>query len=522
MNPTKILAAIDIGTNSFHLVIAEVNLTSGRFRILGKDKEIVRLGSGSTDMKYISETAMNRGIAALKRFCTIAESHSAEIRAIATSAVREALNKDEFLRRVRTQTDIKIEIASGTEEARLIHLGVLQSLPVFNKKILLIDIGGGSTEFLLGSGRKIVFSNSMKLGAVRFTERFFKTHGVNKKSIDECREFVKGSLTPMKREIQKKKFDTCIGSSGTINTLANIIRGTRGEDIEAVTGNNGFTFKKAELFAAVNLILKAPNTRKRGAIAGMDSGRVDIIVAGAIILEQIFKELKLESLTFSEYALREGIILDSIEKLHLKKQVTHLNDIRRSSVLHIAEMYHYEKTHGQHVASLALALFDQTKRIHKLTALEREYLEAAAILHEIGFYVSHALHHRHSYYLIRNADLLGFTENEKEIIANIARYHRKSHPKIKHEGFNMLSEEDRQTVIRLSAILRVADGLDRSHSALVKGFTVSSKGKTTTVKLAQKKGASVEMEVWGAERKKALFESTFKTNLVFSFGNKKK
>ena len=520
MHQKKILAAIDIGTNSFHLVIAEVNLTSGHFRILGKDKEIVRLGSGSTDMKYISETAMNRGIAALKRFCIIAESHSAEIHAIATSAVREALNKDEFLRRVRSQTDIKIEIASGSEEARLIHLGVLQSLPVFNKKILLIDIGGGSTEFLLGSGRKIIFSNSMKLGAVRFTERFFKTHGINKASIEECREFVKGSLAPMKREIEKRHFDTCIGSSGTAETLANIVRGLRGEDVDLVTSNNGFTFKKNELYAAVNLILKAPNSRKRGAIKGMDSGRVDIIVAGAIILEQIFKELKLESLTFSDYALREGIILDSIEKLHLKKQVTHLHDIRHSSVLHIAEMYHYEKNHGQHVASLALALFDQTKKIHKLGALEREYLEAASILHEIGFYVSHALHHRHSYYLIRNADLLGFTENEKEIIANIARYHRKSHPKIKHEGFNLLSEEDRQIVVRLSAILRVADGLDRSHSALVKGFKIAVKGKTAVVHLEQRKGNTVEMEVWGAERKKKLFEDTFKTSLVFSFGKK--
>lgn len=507
------LSAIDIGTNSFHLVNTEVNLSSGRFRVLGKDKEIVRLGSGSSDMKYISEAAMNRGIMTLKRFLKIADSYKSEVRAVATSAVREALNRDEFIRRVRTETGLKIEIASGIEEARLIHLGVLQALPVFNKKILLVDIGGGSTEFLVGKKRDILFSNSLKLGAVRLTERFFKSESLNKKSVEECRRFVRGNLAPVIRDLAGKKIELSIGSSGTIAALANIIRTNRGEDVDAPVNNVIFT--REELFDTIKLILKSPTSNKRAEIKGMDPLRADIIVAGAIILEQIFIGLNIEKMTVSEYALREGVILDSIEKLHLKGEVDHLHDIRYSSVIHLASGFHYEKNHAHHVALLALQLFDQTKTLHTLGGNEREYLEAAAILHDIGFYVSHAQHHRHSYYLIRNSELLGFTEEEKEIIANVARYHRKSHPKLKHQDFALLRDEERKIVIQLSAFLRIADGFDRSHASLVTGLMVTVQNRSVLIKALKNDGADMELELWGAERKKALFEEAFRRNVIF-------
>lgn len=512
----KNFAAIDMGTNSFHLVIAEVNLVTGRFRVLGKDKEIVRLGSGSSDMKYISEPAMNRGIMTLKRFQKIAESYNAEIRGVATSAVREALNKDEFLRRVRNETGIKIEIASGFEEARLIQLGVLQALPVYSKRILLVDIGGGSTEFLIGKRRDILFSNSLKLGAVRLTEGFFKQEALDKKAVEECRRFVKGSLQPITREVCEKRIDVCIGSSGTISSIANIIRGMRGEDIDAPINN--VSFCKDELLEAVKLILKTPTARKRAEIKGLDPLRSDIIVAGSIILEQIFIELKLEEMTISDYALREGVILDSIEKLHLKGEVNHLHDLRYSSIIHLAENFHYEKGHSHQVSKIALQLFDQTNAVHKLGYAQREYLEAAAILHDIGFYVSHAIHHRHSYYLIKNSDLLGFTENEKEIIANVARYHRKSHPKLKHEGFAFLSDEERILVTQLAAFLRIADGLDRSHASLVTGVQTTIQSRSLLIQVNHKKEVNLDMEIWGAERKKKLLEEVFKRNVIFLEG----
>ena len=512
-NPKKNLAAIDIGTNSFHLVIAEVNTETGRFKILGKEKEVVRLGSGSKDMKVLSNILMDRGIAVLKRFRTVADAFHADVRAIATSAVREAANGRDFFNRVRMETGIRMEIVTGSEEARLIYLGVIQALPVFHKKILLIDIGGGSTEFLIGEERSIHFSNSLKLGAVRLTECFFKSGTVSKKSIDECRKYVRGFLAPIVRDVKKQQFDVCIGTSGTINNLANIIRASRGEAIDLPLNN--VSFSRIELHRAVDTILSSTTLSERENIKGMDPDRADIFPAGAIILEQIVLALGIKSITVSDYSLREGILLDRIEKMHTRKPSKYLHNLRRSSVLQLAENYHYEKKHSHHVKYLALQLFDQTKSLHRLSEKAREYLEAATILHEVGLFVSHMQHHRHSYYLIRNAELFGYTENEKEIIANIARYHRKSHPKPKHEGFNFLSNEEMLLVTKLAALLRIADGLDRSHASKIHQLKVRKVKNKLRIRIYSKKKSHPDLELWGANRKKDLFEIVFRKKIEF-------
>src|SRR5512138_689145 len=191
------LAAVDIGTNSFHLIIAEADIESGSFKILGREKEIVRLGSGSTDMKYLSPEAITRGIETLKLFKGLADSAEAPLRAIATSAVREASNQYEFIRKAWNEAGVKIEVASGYEEARFIYLGVLQALQVFDKQILLIDIGGGSTEFLIGQKREILYDNSLKLGAIRFTQKFFEPDKIESKEIKECRKYIQGNMNPV-------------------------------------------------------------------------------------------------------------------------------------------------------------------------------------------------------------------------------------------------------------------------------------------------------------------------------------
>jgi exopolyphosphatase/guanosine-5'-triphosphate,3'-diphosphate pyrophosphatase len=505
--PTKNLAAIDLGTNSFHLVIVRASLPTGRFRILDREKEIVRLGSGSTDMKHLKPSAMNRGLAVLRRFRNIADSMKAEIRAIATSAVREALNSDEFIRKVRAATGIRVEIASGAEEARLIHLGILQALPVFDRRLLVIDIGGGSTEFLLGRRRQIFYSNSLKLGAVRLTQRFFKGGTVTERSVRECRSYVKGFLAPVKREVCDSRFEVCAGSSGTILNLANMIRLRRGEEEGAPLNN--IVFSNDELEEIVDEILSVKHPAHRAELEGLDPARADIIPAGAIILQQAMRELRIPSLTTSEFALREGIILDTIEKSRPDGRVDHLRNIRYQSVLNLLEQFHADPAHPRQVARLALHLFDATERLHRYGPVDREFLEAAALLHEVGFAVSHAQHHRHSYYLIRNAELLGFTENEKEIIANIARYHRKSHPKMKHEGFRALGKDDQERVRRLAGILRIADGLDRNHRANVRDLRARIRHGTVALSLRSARKKDLELEIWGAERKKQLFEEAF-------------
>ncbi|MFA5834334.1 MAG: Ppx/GppA phosphatase family protein [Bacteroidota bacterium] len=509
----KNIAAIDVGTNSFHLIVVEYSPSTGQFRTLAREKELVRLGSGSTDMKYLSENAMTRGIQALRLFKKIAAAFNAPIRAIATSAVREALNQEEFIRRAKTEAGIKLEIASGAEEARLIYLGVVQALPVFNKKILCIDIGGGSTEYVIGKKKKILSSNSIKLGAVRLSERFFPSGRVTEKSIKECRKYVRGMLTPIVREIGKYDYQQVIGSSGTAMNLAKIILSSRGERNELSLNN--IRFNDEELFSAVDTILSMEYPDDRVKIEGLDQSRADIIPAGAIILEQTFKEFGISEMTVSEYALREGIILDTMEKSVQRPSFHHLSDIRYNSVQHLSQQFHNEIKHGKQVSDLALKIFDQTGRWHKLSSAEREYLEAAALLHEIGLSISHALHHRHSYYIIKNGELLGFTENEKEIIANVARYHRKSHPKIKHEGFRLLSPEDQSIVSKLASILRIADGLDRTHSGKITDVKVRASGKRLRFQIASKRKNELEIEFWGADRKKELFEELFRVTVTF-------
>lgn len=508
------LAAIDIGTNSFHLVIVEADTKTGSFNILGREKENVRLGSGSTDMKYLQQDAMTRGIEALKRFKGLADSAGAKLRAIATSAVREAVNQQEFIKKAYEETGIRIEVASGIEEARYIYLGILQALPLFNKRMLLIDIGGGSTEFLTGYQRDIIYDNSLKLGAIRLTQRFFPDKEIESKQIKSCRRFISAYMTTVTRELLKYSWEVSVGSSGTITNLANIINVKRGGEPDAKLNN--FSFTRDELFETVDTILEARTVKQRLKIPGLDPARADIIPAGALITEQIFKELGIKEMTISEYALREGIIFDTIEKTYMFRHKNHLGDIRFRSVMHAMENFRIEKAHALHVTELALKIFDETKQLHKLGDTEREYLEAASILHEAGAFVSHSAHHRHSYYLIRNTEMLGFTENEKEIIANIARYHRKSHPKLKHTDFSKLTPEDQTVIRKLAAILRIADGLDRSHTSSVKNITAVIDSNTAVFTVSTNSSENNELEIWGAETKKALFEETFGVDVKFT------
>lgn len=507
----EIISAIDIGTNSFHQIIAKVN--KEKFSVIDRTKEVVRLGTGSSDMKYISEEAMDRGIITLKRFKKLSDLHNAVIRAVATSAVREALNKAEFLRRVKSETDIDIEIISGYEEARLIYLGVLQSLPVYNDKVFVIDIGGGSTEFLLGRKGNVLFAESLKVGAVRFTQKFFTSEKLNMSSVYECRESVRGSIIPVIRNIDRKNIDHFIGTSGTISNIVSIIKGI--DRIDSMQILNNFSFTRKELTEVIELILSHKTNFERSKIQGLDPARADIIVAGAIILEQIFSEMKIKEMTYSDYALREGVVLDTIQKANGEKKLLGLTDIRYKSVLYLMEICKVNEKHAKQVNRLALQLFDYLKSIHKLEYSDREYLEAACLLHDIGYHISHTQHHRHSYYIIRNAELLGFSDREIEIIANIARYHRKSHPKLKHEGFSKLNIDDQERVKRLASLIRIADGLDRSHLALVTKIEPQIVGNTIQFKLILADHKDISLDIWGAERKKELFEEVFGYKVKF-------
>lgn len=512
MLKNDVLAAMDLGTNSFHLVVAKI-LGKERFKILTRDKEVVRLGSSSKDMKYLTPDAIDRAIDAVRRFKKVSDSFNARIRAVATSATREAVNKEEFISRVRKETGIEIEVISGYEEARLIYLGTLQALPIFNKRIVMIDIGGGSTEILIGEKGNIIHGNSVKVGAVRLTMNFFPDGKAKEKAVEEARIYIKGAINPVVRAIKNEKIDLAVGSSGTISNIGFMIYAGDKTNIDDEFNLNNYTYNKEALDKVIKKILKAETIEERKKIPGLDEKRADIIVAGALILEQIFAELELPSITVSNFALREGIILDTINKELGNEHLGHLSNVRRNSILHLAELCNYEKEHAEQVTHIAMRIFDFLKLKFELDDRAKEYLEAGSILHDIGYHIGHTQHHKHSYYLIRNSEMLGFTDNEIEIIANIARYHRKSHPKSKHEGYNKLSTKDKELVKKLSGILRVADGLDRGHKSVVKNVDMSVNNDILEMKLETTTPENPELELWGANRRKELFEESFEYKL---------
>ena len=511
---SKNLAAIDIGTNSFHLIVIGVK-EEGNFEIIDREKEVIRLGEGSSgDIKVIKPEAVKRALDALNRFKGIADSHNASIRAVATSAVRESRNQDDFIKQVCEKTGINIEIISGVEEARLIYLGILKAVPVFDKKILAVDIGGGSTEFLVGKKGESVFSVSIKIGAVRLTQKFFPDFHVSKNRVQECRDWVEGELFQTANNIKKTNFQLCVGSSGTIMATGLMISSSKNK---SSTGNgilNNFVFAKEELAEIEEEILNRKTVEKRKKIPGIDDKRAEIIPAGIIILSTIFKLFDLNKITISEYALREGIIIDTLQKHHEDFSKPGFENIRRHSINNLSRSFRNDTSHGKHVAKLSLLLFDQIKELHKLGDECREYLEAASILHDVGYHISHASHHRHSLYIIRNSELLGFNENEINIIAHTARYHRKSHPKSGHQEFKALPSDIQLIIKKLAAILRIADSFDRTHRKLVSGLDVTIKNKSVEIQLHCSSKIKPDIELWNLDRRKGLFEEVFNKKVV--------
>ncbi|MCU7495845.1 MAG: Ppx/GppA family phosphatase [Ignavibacteria bacterium] len=515
MQTNSHLAAIDVGTNSFHLIVVRTN-DNGSFEIVDREKEVIRLGLGSSpDKKHIQPDALERAIATLKRFKTIASSYDAQIRAVATSAVRESLNRDEFIQKVYDETGIEIQVISGIEEARLIYLGVLQAVPVFNQKVLCIDIGGGSTEMIIGQQGRMLFAKSLKLGAVRLSQMFFPDYEITKPGIDKCISWVAGEIYSTVKEIKKIGFETAVGASGTIMAAALMIQAKKTSEMPENIMLNNYSFRQNDLQKVTDLVLKKTSLKERKKIRGLDEKRADIIPAGLIILNTIVKALELKEMTVSGYALREGTILDFMHKMRPHESHAGIEDIRFQSIQKLAEMCNYDKVHSQHVCTLALQLYDQTEALHGLNPENREYLEAAATLHDVGYHISHSQHHKHSYYIIRNAEILGFSENEIEIIAQTARYHRKSFPKPAHADFSKMSEKHKTVIRKLSSILRVADSLDRTHSALIGKIEVDIEPQRLHLKLFYN-GEYPEIELWNLERRKSLIEEVFGRTLTVS------
>ncbi len=518
MEKTPVIASIDVGTNSFHMVVASVD-AKGMLNILAREKESVRLGSGSTDMKYLKEDAIERGVLTLRRFGDIARSYNADIYAIATSAVREANNKEDFTKQVKKEAGINVEVVSGYEEGRLIYNGVIHALPVYNKKLLVIDIGGGSTETIIGYQGRPEYIHSEKIGAIRLTRRFFSENGKKEaENIEICRDYIKGEWSPILKKINDRGFESVVITSGTLQTLAAMSLAIKGREVPELL--NGITISSNHMLKAIDKLLNAGSAEKRASLPGMDPGRADIIIPGALIIEYAIKYLGFDKLTVSTFALREGLVFDIIQKLKSINEFPHLSHLRLQTIYNLCHRYNVEMPHAEYVKETALSIFDQLKPLHGLGPYERELLEAASLLHDVGYHISHDKHHQHSYYIIVNSMMPGFTNDESEMIANIARYHRKSHPKNKHENFNHLSSNKKKIIRLLSGILRISEGIDRRQMQLIESLNVKINGKHVDILLSPADGLDPEIEIWGANRRKPLLEETLDKNISINISDK--
>jgi exopolyphosphatase/guanosine-5'-triphosphate,3'-diphosphate pyrophosphatase len=496
------IAAIDIGTNSVHMIVVRVRADLS-FEVVDREKVMVRLGAGGLDGKALTSDAMSAALQALSKFRRLAESHRVDqILAAATSATREARNGGEFLARVEREIGIRARVISGSEEARLIHQAAVYGVDVGSARAVVIDVGGGSVEITLGTATAIQFARSFKIGVIRLTERFVHSDPISDRDVRKLTKYVLGEIDRYCDQITTVGFDRVIGTSGTILSLgglaATMARGTAPSELR----NLQIPLK---LFRQLRKGVTSLDLEQRLAIPGMDPRRADLVPVGAVLIDTILRRLGASELTLCDLALREGLVLDYIRrnKQHIA-QVDRIPDVRRRSTLELAERCNYYAEHAQQVVRLALALFDQTRAIHSLTDREREWLEFAAMMHDIGALISFARHHRHSYYLIKNGDLRGFHPDEIEAIALVARYHRRGTPRKSHPEYAHLPGPLRRTVRTLASILRVAESLDRSHGQVVSGIELRDRGDDMLLQLHS--DGDAELEVWATNRYLAPFE----------------
>ncbi|MEO1070533.1 MAG: Ppx/GppA phosphatase family protein, partial [Cyanobacteria bacterium J06638_6] len=471
----RILAAIDVGTNSIHMVVVKIQPDLPAFTIIDREKETVRLGDFNKATGGLSEAAVARAVKALKRCCAIATSLNAEdIVAVATSAVREASNGKDFIQQVYNEVGLSINLISGTEEARRIYLGVLSGMEFNGQPHAIIDIGGGSTELILGTGEPHRFLSSTKVGAVRLTAQNVTTDPISDEEFSMLRGYVRGLVEPnataLRSHLAPEDPIQLIGTSGTIECLAALVAFQRLGLVPDPL--NGFQMSYGELSKLIETLRRLPY-EERLEMPEMSSRRAEIIVAGAIILHETMGLLKADSIIICERALREGVVVDwMLTHGLIEDRMQFQKSVRQRNVLKTAKKYKVHLERSQRVAQFAMDLFEQTwGSLHTWGKLEKELLWAAAILHNCGHFISHSSHHKHSYYLVRHGELLGYTETELEAIANIARYHRKSFPKKKHDNYsNLPTRYHRQMVTHLSALLRVAVALDRRGIGAVKSI----------------------------------------------------
>jgi exopolyphosphatase / guanosine-5'-triphosphate,3'-diphosphate pyrophosphatase len=491
-----ILAAIDVGTNAVRLELARV-LPDGSLETLHQERDPVRPGEGLFKTGIIKREVADRLLSTLRRYSALCRRYGARVKAVATSAVREAKNRDEIVRRARREAQLTLDVISGREEARLICLGVLHGTPPL-KRSICIDIGGGSTELAFAIGEHPKELWSVTLGAVRLTELFGLSGKVTDKQLKLMRKFAREAVEEALPKRIARGPNTALGSSGTIQAVVGF---ARKEGVGHATTKE--ISNAAEELAEMDL----PKRRKQ-----FDPRRADIIVAGAVILEAVLEHLRLDAITAVDRGLRDGLLRDMVSR---RKVGQHDESLHHAAVA-VGRRFGFGELHCEQVTRLALALFDDLAPLHQLPASARPWLEVAALLHDVGNAINYQRHHKHSQYLIQNADLPGLLDRERMVIGCIARFHRRSAPSLGHEGMAGLTPQEARLVRKCATLLRVADSLDRSHRQPVTKISTSIKGPNAVVRLSSR--TPIDLELWDAEHELPLFREVFGRSLVLQQG----
>lgn len=502
------LAAVDLGSNSFHLLVVDAH-PDGSFDTLLRDKQVLRLGEVVTRTGAIPPDDVDRILDTLRRFASMASSIGAtEIAAYATSALREADNSSQIIDLIRDDIGIKVEVISGRREAELIFAAIQGSLALEPGPAVCLDLGGGSLEVMVGSNTCMLWSTSLHLGAARLLAKFVEEDPPTSAELRRLKTHIAEVLTPVAAKVASFEPKLMVGTSGTFLDLARLAFSARvGATPQSV---NQLVTSRRDLQQVHERLIGLP-AAGRAKLGDLDARRVDQIPVGSLVLLTAMKILGFEDVMVGEWALREGIILDAIGHHEAADWTNDGEAIRRSSVLGLARRCNAEEGHAAQVARLATTMFDQTLGLHHLSPADRELLEHAAWLHDIGERVAVESHQKHTAYLIEHGKLRGFSPDDVGILATLGRYHRRSDPKTSFEPFGRLTAGRRNDALALLSLLRLADGLDRGHASTVEGITVEiSKGR---VRLVIRSQGDMDLEVWGIRRKRDLFERLFNCRL---------
>lgn len=501
---TSRLAAIDIGSNSVRLLVAEA-LRGGAYRILDEEREPTRLGRSVSSQGRLDDESMDKTLQALRTFKEIAAGYQVtSLRTIATCAVREARNGPEFCRRVREEVGLEVEVIAGDREARLAFASVQNAFDLAGKNVVVADIGGGSTEIVFATGNLIESIFSTPLGAVRLTEQFALGETATLTDFERMEEEVGDCL---KKRTTRPLFAPhfLVGCGGTFTTLAELVMATKKQSDAPVAG---YKVSQAEVRHLLDRLRKMP-LRARRSMAGMTPDRGDIIVAGLTIVDALMKRFRVNTLVIHTRGVRDGLVREMIDEVlgGPHDEAADAPALRDEAIERLAAACSGELEHGRKVATLAGRIYEQLAEPLALEPGDRTLLECAARLQDVGYVINYDQHHKHSYHLIRNSRLPGIRGHDLELIANVARYHRGAHPKRKHENLARVPAEDQQRVHRMAAILRLAGGLDRSRSQQVSDVAVRLDDEGVWIDVVAEQEPQVD--IWGAERRTDLFEKVF-------------